>query len=139
MDEWVRRFLTASPAHTGVLSTVRADGRPHAKPIFFELEGADILFITGRSSVAGKNLALDPRLTLCVEVEAPHFRYVTLDGTAAFSTHATDPDALSQLAGRLAARYRGAEQGQAIARSAWLLSVYLIRMTITHVTGARNV
>ena len=138
MDEWVRRFLSESPAHTGVVSTVRADGRPHAKPIFFELERASVLFITGRSSVAGKNLARDPRLTLC-RGESSALQVCTLDGTAALSTHSTDPDTLSQLAGRLAACYRGADQGQAMAHSAWLLSVYLIRMTITHLTGARNV
>ena len=139
MDEWMRRFLTESPAHTGVVSTVRADGRPHAKPVFFDVEGADILLITGRSTVTGMNLARDPRLTLCVEVEAPHFRYVTLDGTATLSTYATDPAKLSHLAGHLAARYRGGGQEQAMARSAWLLSVYLIRVAITNSTGARNV
>jgi PPOX class probable F420-dependent enzyme len=139
MDEWVRGFLTESPAHTGVVSTVRADGRPHAKPIFFEVEGADILFITARSTVTGKNLARDPRVTVCVEVEAPIFRYVTLDGMAALSTCATDPTKLRHLAGRLAARYRGVDQEQAMARSTWLMSVYLIRMTVTNITGARNV
>ena len=139
MDEWVREFLTEFPAHTGVVATVRADGRPHAKPIFFEVDGEGILFITARSTVTGKNLARDPRLTICVEVEAPLFRYVTLDGTADLSTHATEPATLGQLAGRLAARYRGADPEQPMARSAWLLSVYLIRMTITNITGARNV
>ncbi len=32
-DEEVRALLTALPARTGKLATVRADGRPHVAPV----------------------------------------------------------------------------------------------------------
>ena len=31
-DQEVRDFLTGTPAHTGKLATIRADGRPHVAP-----------------------------------------------------------------------------------------------------------
>ena len=44
-DEERRAFLSAG-TRTGILSTVRRDGRPHAAPIWFVLDGDDIVFTT---------------------------------------------------------------------------------------------
>lgn len=41
---------------TGVLSTVCKDGRPHAAPIWFVLDGDTVVFTTGRGTVKGRNL-----------------------------------------------------------------------------------
>jgi len=40
-----RAFLLAR-ARTGKLATVRADGRPHIAPIWFTLDGDDLIFTT---------------------------------------------------------------------------------------------
>lgn len=43
-EEW-RAFLS-EPVPPAVLSTVRSDGRPHAAPIWYDLDGATLVFTT---------------------------------------------------------------------------------------------
>ena len=57
-----RSFLTEG-TRTAVLSTNREDGRPHAVPICFVLDGDDVLFLTNAESVKGRDLLRDPRVT----------------------------------------------------------------------------
>ena len=61
--EEARAFLLHG-TRTGNLATVRADGRPHVAPIWFTLDGNDLVFNTGRDSVKGRNMARDPRVML---------------------------------------------------------------------------
>ena len=37
-DERVRAFLSQLPPRTGKLATVRADGRPHVAPVWYDLD-----------------------------------------------------------------------------------------------------
>lgn len=68
-DEW-RAFLAAG-TRTGKLSTVRADGGPHLAPIWFILDGDDIVLTTAATSAKGRNLARDGRVALCVDDDRP--------------------------------------------------------------------
>ena len=52
-DEQARAFLAAG-YRTGKLATVRADGRPHVAPIWFVLDGADLIFMTGERDRQGQ-------------------------------------------------------------------------------------
>ena len=45
-DDERRDFLTDG-TRTGKLATVRPDGRPHVAPIWFVLDGDDVVFMTG--------------------------------------------------------------------------------------------
>ena len=50
--EEVRAFLTALPPHTAKLATVRADGRPHLAPVWYDVDDDGSLgFNTGESPV----------------------------------------------------------------------------------------
>jgi pyridoxine/pyridoxamine 5'-phosphate oxidase len=51
------------------LATVRPDGRPHVAPVWFDLDGNDLVFSTGERSVKGRNLIADRRLSICVDDE----------------------------------------------------------------------
>ena len=58
MANKVRSFLTAVPPRTGIVATVRADGRPHAAPVWYAVdEDGSVLFNTGAATVKGRNLA----------------------------------------------------------------------------------
>lgn len=50
------RDFVSHGTRTGKLSTVRADGRPHVTPMWFVLDGDDIVFNTDKSVVKGRNL-----------------------------------------------------------------------------------
>jgi nitroimidazol reductase NimA-like FMN-containing flavoprotein (pyridoxamine 5'-phosphate oxidase superfamily) len=45
-EEW--RAFVSHGTRTGKLSTVRADGSPHVAPIWFLLDGDDVVFNTGK-------------------------------------------------------------------------------------------
>ena len=63
--EEVRAFLMAG-TRTGKLATVRRDGAPHVVPIWFVLDGDDVIFTTGSTSAKGRHLRRDPRVALTV-------------------------------------------------------------------------
>ncbi|SDN15243.1 PPOX class F420-dependent oxidoreductase [Streptomyces wuyuanensis] len=106
-DEW-RAFL-GQGTRTAKLSTVRADGSPHIAPVWFLLDGDDVVFNTGKETVKGRNLARDGRVALCVEDDRPPFSFVVVQGRAELSE---EPEQLRQWATRIAARYMGEDRAE---------------------------
>ena len=94
---------------TAHVATVRADGRPHVKPVWFELAGEpgdfQVVFTTAADTVAGRNLRRDGRVTLSVDDPVPPFAFVLIEGSAGLSD---DPAELLAVATRLGGRYMGA-------------------------------
>ena len=107
-DEQWRAFVSAG-TRTGKLATVRADGSPHIAPIWFLIDGDDVVFNTGKDTLKGRNLLRDGRFSLCVDDDRPPFSFVVLRGRAEVSE---DLDEMRLWAGRLGARYMGAERGE---------------------------
>ena len=67
----------------GVLATLRADGRPYTVPVWW-LHDASEFWLTGTTSrVWCKQLARDPRASLCIESADPVMRHVEVDGRCA--------------------------------------------------------
>ncbi|MFC1410322.1 PPOX class F420-dependent oxidoreductase [Streptacidiphilus sp. N1-12] len=105
--EW-RAFLSEG-TRTGKLATTRADGRPHVAPIWFLLDGDDIVFNTAATTVKGRTLARDGRAALCVDDDRPPFSFALVEGTATLSD---DLDQVRHWATRIAARYMGEERAE---------------------------
>jgi len=95
---------------TGKLATVNKDGSPHVVPIWFLVEGENIVFSTGLGSVKYKNMERDPRVGISVDEEKDLYSFVKIDGTVSFSTD--ENDRLSW-ATKIAARYMGKENAEA--------------------------
>jgi len=112
MSEQERRRFLLDTARTAKLATVRPDGRPHVAPVWFDLDGDDLVFSTGERSVKGRNLIADPRLSICVDDEQPPFEFVIIEGRAELSR---DPGALREWAGRIGARYLGVDETERLA------------------------
>ena len=107
-DREVREFLSALPARTGKLATVRADGRPHVAPVWFDVDDdGSLVFNTGSATVKGRNLRRDPRASLCVDDQRPPFSFVIVEGVVEISD---DLDEVRRWAGRLGGRYMGADR-----------------------------
>ena len=98
---------------TGKLATVREDGRPHVVPIWFTLDGDNIVFTTGETSVKAKNMARDPRVSISVDDQTPPYSFVTIEGTATFSK---DPQQLLLWATCIGGRYMGEDQAEAFGK-----------------------
>ena len=136
MSEEERRAFLRSPVRPAVLSTGRADGRPHAAPVWYDLDGDVVVFTTGRSTIKGRNLRRDPRVALCVQDERPPFAFVLVEGIAAVSE---DPGDLLHWATRIGGRYMGADHADQYGRRNAVPGELLVRVMPLHVASAKDV
>ena len=95
---------------TGKLATVNKDGSPHVVPIWFLLDGENLVFSTGLSSVKYKNMERDPRVCISVDEEKDLYSFANIDGSATFSN---DLDEQLVWATKIAARYMGEAEAEA--------------------------
>jgi PPOX class probable F420-dependent enzyme len=133
-DEW-REFLTQG-TRTGKLATVRRDGRPHAVPIWFVLDGDDLLFTTGAGSVKVRAMRRDPRVCLCVDDERPPYAFVMVEGQASLSD---DLDAMLRVATAIGGRYMGADRAEEFGRRNAVPGELLVRVRPTRVLAAFDI
>jgi len=127
----IREFLVEGQ-RTAKVATTRADGRPHVAPVWFVLDGDDVVFMTGADTVKGRSLARDPRLSVAVDLEVPPYSFVTLEGTA---TLTEDLDVMLAISIRLARRYVPADQAEQFGRRNAVQGELLVRMTPTKIVA----
>jgi PPOX class probable F420-dependent enzyme len=132
MDKQRAYEFLAAGTHTGKLATTRADGRPHVAPIWFVLDGDDLVFNTGADTVKGKALRRDPRAALTVDLEQPPYAFVTVEGTV---TIETEPAAMLPHSIAIARRYIGAERAEEYGRRNAVEGELLIRLHPTSIVG----
>ncbi len=105
-DPQVRAFLTEG-TRTGKLSYTSASGQPLVVPVWFVLEGDELVFNTGKDTAKGRALARDPRTAVCVDLEQPPYAFIQVQGVAELSE---DPAELVRTATAIGARYMGPER-----------------------------
>ncbi|MFJ6215320.1 PPOX class F420-dependent oxidoreductase [Streptomyces sp. NPDC092296] len=132
--EW--RAFVSEGTRTGKLATVRADGRPHVAPIWFLLDGDDLVLNTGRETVKGRTLLRDGRVAMCVDDDRPPYSFVLLEGRAELSEDLTQ---LRHWATRLGARYMGEERGAEFGARNGVAGELLVRVRIDKVLALRDI
>ncbi|MFE2102212.1 MULTISPECIES: PPOX class F420-dependent oxidoreductase [unclassified Streptomyces] len=132
-EEW--RAFVSYGTRTGKLSTVSADGSPHVAPVWFLLDGDDVVFNTGKDTVKGRNLARDGRIALCVDDERPPFHFVVLHGRARLSE---ELDELRLWATRIAARYVGEEHAEEFGARNGVPGELLVRVAVEKVVALKD-
>jgi len=135
-EGWWRAFVLAAPARTAKLAVVRADGAPHVAPVWVDLDGDDVVFMTSATTIKGKAILRDPRVSLCWDDERPPFSFVTVAGTA---TTSADPVELLRWATRIASRYMGADLADEYGRRNAVPPELVVRVTPSKVTAKVNV
>lgn len=128
MKRMSRSEMAAFLSHgtrTGKLAVVRRDGRPHVTPVWFVLDGDDLVFTTAETSGKGHALRRDPRVSVAVDDETPPFSFVVIDGTVTISE---DPAELLHWATIIARRYMGADRAEEYGRRNGVLGELLIRV-----------
>ena len=123
-------------ARTAVLATVRVDGRPHVAPIWFDLDGDVLVFMTGENSVKARNMRRDPRVGLCVDEEEPPFHFVAIEGTSELA--AGDPDLL-YWATRIGGRYMGQNRADEYGRRNAVEGELLVRVAPQKIVAYKNI
>ncbi|MFB7712774.1 PPOX class F420-dependent oxidoreductase [Streptomyces sp. NPDC056105] len=129
-EEW--RAFVSEGTRTAKLSTVRPDGSPHVAPVWFVLDGEDLLFNTGKDTVKGRNLARDNRVALCVDDDRPPFSFTVIEGRAELIE---DLQQLRDSAARIGGRYMGADRAQEFGERNGVPGELLVRVRIEKVVA----
>src|SRR4051794_30011477 len=119
----LRAFLTHG-TRTGKLGFVAADGRPLVAPVWFVLDGDDVVFTTGARTAKDRAIARDPRLVVCVDLETDPYAYVQVQGVAEVSE---DLDDVVRWATAIGGRYMGAERAEEFGRRNGVPGELLVR------------
>lgn len=134
--EEVRSFLMGS-VRTGKLATVRADGRPHVVPIWYVMDGDDLIFNTWHTSVKAKNMRRDPRVAMSIDEEQPPFSFVMIEGEVELLE--LPPEELLPWATQIGARYMGAELGEQFGQRNSVEGELFVRLEPTKIIAKKNV
>jgi PPOX class probable F420-dependent enzyme len=135
LSEEVIAFLSDG-TRTAKLGYVAADGRPLVAPVWFIVEGNQLVFNTGKQGAKGRALSRDPRVVVCVDDQHPPFSFVQVQGIASTSE---DPDELLDTATRIASRYVGANRAEEYGRRNGVPGELVVRITPTKVIAGFNV
>lgn len=128
-------FMMAQP-RTGKIATVRPDGRPHVAPIWFILDGEQLLFTTWHATAKANNIRHNPWVSICVDDETPPFAFVKADGTAELLD---DLALLRKWATLIAGRYMGESQAEAYGTRNAVAGEFLVRVTLASIHGERDI
>jgi PPOX class probable F420-dependent enzyme len=119
-----------------MLGYLASDGRPLVAPVWFVVDGDQLVFNTAARSAKGKALQRDPRVTLTVDDPHPPFSFVQVQGVADLSE---EPDALVDIATRIGGRYMGADRAAEFGRRNGVPGELIVRVTPTKVIEAFGV
>ena len=89
MTDDERRAFLLEGTRTGKVAWISPQGNVHVAPIWFVLDGDDVLFTTHEDSAKGKALTDGGRLSMVVDDQAPPFSYVKVDARCRSATTST--------------------------------------------------
>jgi PPOX class probable F420-dependent enzyme len=101
LPDHIKKFL--QKPNLGVLATISPSGRPQATPVWFMVDGDEILINTAKMRVKLRNIKINPRVALVVFDRDDIYQHVQIRGTVVGlddKNGARDID-------RLSLRYRG--------------------------------
>ncbi|QVQ50282.1 PPOX class F420-dependent oxidoreductase [Spiractinospora alimapuensis] len=102
-DRQVREFLLHG-TRTAKVAYTSSGGHPLVAPVWFVLEGEEIVFNTGKNTAKAASINRDARITVCVDLEHIPYAFVQVQGTATLSEA---PDELLRTATMIGERYMG--------------------------------
>jgi PPOX class probable F420-dependent enzyme len=130
-DPQVRAFLSEG-TRTAKVAFTAGDGRPVVTPVWFVLEGDELVFNTGAATAKGKAFARDPRIALTVDLEQRPYAFVQVQGVVRLSQ---DPAELVRTATEIGSRYMGAERGAEFGKRNGVPGELVVRVRPTKVTA----
>jgi len=131
-DDRIRTFLMHG-TRTGKVAWVASNGAPHVAPIWFVLDGDDIVFNTGETTGKGRSFAREGRASMVVEDDTPPFSFVKLDGAVTLSD---DLDEVRRFATQIGGRYMGADRADEFGARNGVPGELLVRLHPSKVTAA---
>ena len=105
MNEEQRKF--AAEVNVAVLATVDGKGRAHATPIWYMLDGDEIVMSVGRGGQKHRNMERNPEVTLVIDSRKVPYFALMVAGRIEIGPAPTEEDRLA-----LATRYLGEDVGK---------------------------
>jgi PPOX class probable F420-dependent enzyme len=136
MDDEQRRSFLLEGTRTGKLAVTRRDGSPYVLPVWFLLDGDDVIFTTGAETVRGRALRRDPRVSMLVDEERPPYSFVRVDGRAEVSE---DLGEMRRWARALGARYMGEEVADGFAERNAVPGELLVRIVPDRISAQADI
>ena len=133
--EEIRAFLLTG-TRTAKLATTRPDGRPHLAPVWFVLDGDDILFNTGDDTVKARNIRRNPHVSIVVDDETYPYAFVMIEGSATLSDDLVE---VRRWATRIGARYAGEARAEEYGARNGVPGELLVRVTPTRIIGQTGI
>ena len=121
---------------TAKAATTRADGRPHVTPIWFVLDGDELVFTTGGESIKARSLRRDPRIALRIDDQTPPYTFVIVEGTASISE---EPAELLRMATAIGGRYMGQDRAEEFGKRNGVPGEVLVQVKVTKVIAEKDI
>ena len=110
--EEIRAFLSHG-TRTAKVATSGPGGHPHVMPVWFALDGEELVFTTWGDSVKGRNLRRNPRAAIVVDEEVAPYAFIHIRGHVTLSD---DLEELLRFATAIGGRYMGADRAEEFGR-----------------------
>jgi PPOX class probable F420-dependent enzyme len=121
---------------TGKLATADPSADPHVAPIWFIVDGRNLVFNTGADSVKGRHLRANPRAALTVDVQEFPYHFAAVRGPVRLDEDAPD---LVSWATRIAERYVPAGEAERYGRVNGAAGSLLCRLHMDRIVGVRDI
>jgi PPOX class probable F420-dependent enzyme len=118
------------------VATTMSSGQPHVMPVWFVLDGEELVFTTAADSAKGRNLRRDPRIALVVDEDVAPYAFVHIRGHAKISE---DMNELLRFATAIGGRYMGAERAEEFGRRNATPGELLVRVTPERIIAETDV
>ena len=121
---------------TAKLATSGPGGQPHVMPVWFVLEGDELVFTTWGDSLKGRNLRRNPRAAVIVDEEVAPYAFVHIRGHVTLSE---DLEELLRFTTAIGGRYMGADRAGEFGRRNAVPGELLVRLRPEHVIATADV
>src|SRR2546428_4795803 len=122
--EEIRAFLSHG-TRTAKVATSGPGGQPHVMPVWFALDGEELVFTTWGDSVKGRNLRRNPRAAVIVDEEVAPYAFVHIRGHVTLSE---DLEELLRFATAIGGRYMGVDRAGEFGRRNGVPGELLVRL-----------
>jgi PPOX class probable F420-dependent enzyme len=132
-DAWEFLRTGSRPA---TFASVRRDGRPHATPTWYAIDGDEIVFTTWHETVKAANIRAHPSVVVLVQDPEPPYSYVAVKGEARLIDDLPQCRAISTLLG---AKYMGEDRAEEFGKRHGVEGELVVRIRPTKVHGQADI
>jgi PPOX class probable F420-dependent enzyme len=136
MDRAEAMEFLAAGTRTGKLATASPSGAPHVAPIWFVVDGEDLVFTTNMETVKGRHLRANPRGALTVDRSEFPYDFVVVRGPIDVVERAPD---LLEWATRIAERYVPAGRAEDYGKRNAVPDELLCRLRVERIVGQKDI